>query len=191
MVAQQRSQRRLSAAQTKNLMALLEARFVENSQRHPGVVWAKVRAQLEAQPEKLWSLNEMERTGGQPDLVGSAGHRAEFVFMDCSPESPVGRTSLCYDRAALEGRKKNPPEGCALDLALAMGVELLNEAEYFELQTLGEFDTKTSSWILTPAPLRKLGGALFGDRRFGRVFIYHNGADSYYSVRGFRCLLRI
>jgi hypothetical protein len=159
--------------------------------RHPGLEWADVQARLEANPEKLWSLNEMERTGGEPDVVGQDEETGEVVFYDCAAESPKARRSLCYDREALESRKAHKPKDSALDMAAAMGVELLSEAEYFQLQKLGEFDLKTSSWLKTPADVRELGGAIFGDRRFDRVFIYHNGADSYYSARGFRGALRV
>lgn len=171
------------------LLAALQARFETNPGRHQGLVWAQVQARLEANPEKLWSLAEMERTGGEPDVVGRKA--GEFIFMDCSEQSPAGRTSLCYDRAALEARKEHKPKGSVMDLAAAMGLEVLTEEQYFELQKLGEFDTKRSSWLQTPPAIRALGGALFGDRRFGRVFIYHNGAESYYSGRGFRGVLRV
>jgi hypothetical protein len=159
--------------------------------RHQGLEWAKVRAKLEADAKKLWSLTEMERTGGEPDVVGFDKKTGEFIFYDCSAESPKGRRSLCYDRQALEERKEHKPENSAVDLAGNMGIELLTEEEYRELQKLGEFDTKTSSWVKTPVDIRKLGGAIFCDRRFGRVFVYHNGAESYYSARGFRGSLRI
>jgi hypothetical protein len=171
------------------LLSALKARFEKNMGRHPGLVWAKVQARLEAQSDKLWSLAEMERTGGEPDVVGIKS--GEFVFMDCSAQSPKGRVSLCYDRAALDSRKEHKPKNCVMDVAAAMGIELLSEEEYFALQKLGEFDTKTSSWLKTPAEIRELGGAIYGDRRYGRVFIGHNGADSYYSVRGFRGSLRV
>ena len=159
--------------------------------RHQHLEWGKVQARLEADSEKLWSLNEMERTGGEPDVVGHDRKTGEYIFFDCSPESPKGRTSICYDREALESRKEYKPKNSAMDLAAAMGIELLTEAQYQELQKLGEFDTKHSSWLKTPADIRKLGGAIFGDRRFGRVFVYHNGAQSYYSGRGFRGSLRV
>lgn len=181
----------LSDGEVEILLATLEARFAQSAHRHPGITWTKVAVRLQAKPEKLWSLAEMERTGGEPDVVGHDRKTGEIFFVDCSPQSPVGRQSLCYDREALDGRKKFPPKGCATELAAAMGAELLNEAQYGELQQLGEFDTKTSSWLLTPPEIRNLGGAIFGDRRFGRVFIYHNGADSYYSGRGFRCRLKV
>lgn len=173
------------------LLDVLRVRFEHHRSRHPAITWAKVEARLAARPEKLWSLREMERTGGEPDVIGQDGKTGEYVFMDCSSQSPAGRQSLCYDRAALDGRKKFPPQGCATELAAAVGIELLTEAEYGELQRLGEFDTKSSSWLKTPPEIRKLGGALFGDRRFGRVFTYHNGADSYYSGRGFRGWLKV
>ena len=186
-----KSKKELSAKQREELLGVLQARFEKNPQRHAKLAWAKVQARLEANPEKLWSLGEMERTGGEPDVVGHDAKTGEFVFMDCSPQSPEPRANLCYDRAALDGRKKFPPKGCATELAAAMGVEMIDEAQYHALQQLGEFDTKRSSWLKTPDDVRQLGGALFGDRRFGRVFIYHNGADSYYSGRGFRCWLRV
>jgi hypothetical protein len=181
----------LSPAQREELLGALKARFEKNVNRHKGLEWAKVQAKLEASPEKLWSLHEMEKTGGEPDVVGHDKKTGEYIFMDCSAQSPEGRTSLCYDRAALDSRKEFKPKNSVVDLAAAMGVELLTEEQYCELQTLGEFDTKSSSWVKSPAELRKLGGALFGDRRYGRVFIYHNGAQSYYSGRGFRGALRV
>jgi hypothetical protein len=176
----------LSPKQRGELLGVLQARFEKNMGRHAGVDWAKVKARLEANSEKLWSLGEMERTGGEPDVVGHDRQTGELLWMDCAPQSPEPRANLCYDREALDGRKKFPPKGCATELAAAMGVEMLDEEQYHALQQLGEFDTKRSSWLKTPAEIRKLGGALFGDRRFGRVFIYHNGAESYYSGRGFR-----
>lgn len=179
----------LPAKDRAALLATLQARFEGNPGRHPGLAWAGVRARLEAAPAKLWSLAEMERTGGEPDVTGHDGKTGEFIFTDCSPQSPAGRQSLCYDREALDGRKKFPPKGCVTELAAAMGAELLTEEQYFALQRVGEFDTKTSSWLLTPPGIRKLGGAIYGDRRYHRVFIGHNGADSYYSGRGFRCRL--
>ena len=181
----------LSPAAKKALLSVLESRFAEHARRHPGLAWKQVQERLVAQPEKLWSLSEMERTGGEPDVVSLESAPGEVWFCDCARESPVGRRSLCYDRAALDARKAHKPVDSAQDLARAMGIELLTEAQYLELQTLGPFDTKTSSWLLTPPEMRKLGGALFGDHRFGRVFFYHNGADSYYGVRGFRGLLRV
>ena len=181
----------LSPAQREELLAALKARFEKNTTRHPGLEWAKVKARLEANPEKLWSLGEMERTGGEPDVVGQDNKTGDYVFFDCSAESPDGRTSFCYDREALDSRKEHKPKNNVIDAAAAMGIELLTEEQYRELQTLGEFDTKTSSWVQTPADIRKLGGALFGDRRYGRVFIYHNGAQSYYGGRGFRGSLKV
>ena len=181
----------LSPKQRDELLAALQARFDANQGRHLGLAWAKVQARLEARPDKLWSLAEMERTGGEPDVVAHDKKSGEIVFFDCSEQSPAGRTSLCYDRAALNARKEHKPKSSVMDLAAEMGVEVLTEAQYFELQKLGEFDTKRSSWLLTPPEIRQLGGALFGDRRFGRVFIYHNGAESYYSVRAFRGSLRV
>ena len=181
----------LSPKQRDELLAALQARFDANQARHPGLAWAKVQARLEARPDKLWSLAEMERTGGEPDVVAHDKKSGEFVFFDCSEQSPAGRTSLCYDRAALNARKEHKPKSSVMDLAAELGVEVLTEAQYFELQKLGEFDTKRSSWLQTPPEIRSLGGALFGDRRFGRVFIYHNGAESYYSGRGFRCALTV
>ena len=181
----------LSPKQREELLKSLSARFEKNLGRHPSLAWAKVQARLAARPDKLWSLAEMERTGGEPDVVAHDKKSGEFVFFDCSEQSPAGRTSLCYDRAALNARKEHKPKSSVMDLATEMGVEVLTEAQYFELQKLGEFDTKRSSWLQTPPEIRALGGAIFGDRRFGRVFIYHNGAESYYSGRGFRGLLRV
>jgi hypothetical protein len=181
----------LSAAQREELLGILRARFEKNLNRHAGLDWAKVQARLEADAEKLWSLGEMENTGGEPDVVGHDKKTGEVTFFDCSPQSPAGRTSLCYDREALDARKKFKPKNSAMDLAEAMGVELLTEEQYHELQRLGEFDTKSSTWLKTPAAIRKLGGALFGDRRYDRVFIFHNGADSYYGGRGFRGWLKV
>lgn len=181
----------LTAKQRDELLATLQTRFEKNPTRHAAMDWKKVQSRLLAHPEKLWSLAEMERTGGEPDVVGHDKKSGEVLFMDCSPQSPEPRANLCYDRAALDGRKKFPPKGCATELAAAMGIEILDEAQYHALQQLGEFDTKRSSWLRTPDDVRQLGGALFGDRRFGRVFIYHNGADSYYSGRGFRGALKV
>jgi hypothetical protein len=181
----------LSPKQREELLKTLKARFEKNLNRHKGLDWAKVHAKLEANPEKLWSLNEMERTGGEPDVVGHDKKAGEYVFYDCSEQTPEGRTSLCYDRAALDARKEHKPKNCVMDMAAAMGIELLTEEEYFALQKLGEFDTKSSSWIATPAEIRKLGGALYGDRRYGRVFVGHNGAQSYYAGRGFRGSLKV
>jgi hypothetical protein len=181
----------LSNKQREQLLGVLQARFQKNMNRHQDLEWAKVQAPLEANPEKLRSLHEMESTGGDPDVVGHDKKTGEYIFYDCSAESPKGRRSLCYDREALDSRKENKPKGDALDLAAAMGVELLTEEQYRELQMLGEFDTKTSSWVKTPSAIRKLGGALFCDRRFNTVFVYHNGAESYYAARGFRGSLRV
>jgi hypothetical protein len=186
-----KSNAKLSAQQSEDLLQTLQARFEKNMNRHAKIAWAKVQTKLAASPEKLWSLSELERTGGEPDVTDHDPKTGEFVFTDCSPQSPAARQSLCYDREALDGRKKFPPKGCATELAASMGAELLTEEQYFELQQLGEFDTKTSSWLKTPADIRKLGGAIYGDRRYNRVFIGHNGADSYYSGRGFRCCLRV
>lgn len=181
----------LSLKQREQLLAALKDRFEKNLNRHKGMEWAKVQARLEANAEKLWSLNEMERTGGEPDVVGFDKKTGDFIFFDCSEQTPEGRVSLCYDREALDSRKEHKPKSSVMDMAAAMGVEVLTEEQYFELQKLGEFDTKRSSWIKTPAEIRKLGGALYCDRRYGRVFVGHNGADSYYSGRGFRASLRI
>jgi hypothetical protein len=181
----------LSSMQRQKLLGALKARFERNMNRHGGLDWAKVQARLEGNSEKLWSLSEMERTGGEPDVVGHDKKSGEYIFYDCSAQSPKGRTSLCYDREALDSRKQFKPKNSAMDLAAAIGIELLTEEQYHELQQLGEFDTKSSSWLKTPANVRKLGGAIFGDRRFGRVFIYHNGAESYYGGRGFRGLLKV
>ena len=185
------TKKELSPKQREELLTTLKARFEKNMNRHQGLEWTKVRARLEANAEKLWSLNEMERTGGEPDIVGQDKNTGEYAFYDCSPESPKGRTSLCYDREALDSRKEHKPKSSAMDMAAAMGAELLTEEQYQELQKLGAFDTKSSSWLKTPGDIRKLGGAIFGDRRFGRVFVYHNGAESYYSGRGFRGWLRV
>ncbi len=186
-----RSKKELSSGQREELLKTLKTRFEKNPARHKGLEWAKVQARLEAGAEKLWSLSEMEKTGGEPDVVGQDKKTGEYVFFDCSEQSPKGRVSLCYDREALDSRKEHKPKGCAMDMAEAMGIELLTEEQYQELQKLGEFDTKSSSWLKAPAKMRMLGGALFGDRRFGRVFFYHNGAESYYSGRGFRGSLRV
>ena len=185
------TKKELSPKQREELLTVLKARFEKNMNRHQGLEWTKVRARLEANAEKLWSLNEMERTGGEPDIVGQDKNTGEYAFYDCSPESPKGRTSLCYDREALDSRKEHKPKSSAMDMAAAIGAELLTEEQYQELQRLGNFDTKSSSWLKTPGDIRKLGGAIFGDRRFGRVFVYHNGAESYYSGRGFRGWLRV
>ena len=173
------------------LLETLAQRFAGNPRRHPGLDWEEVEVRLRGKPEALRTLGEMERTGGEPDVIGRDDKSGEFLFCDCSPETPAGRRSLCYDRQALDARKEHKPAGSALEAAEAMGIELLTEAGYRALQEFGEFDTKTSSWIRTPAEVRALGGALFCDRRYGRVFVYHNGADSYYSVRGFRGMLRV
>jgi hypothetical protein len=185
------TKRNLSPAQRDELLGVLEARFEKNMKRHKGLEWSKVQAKLEASTEKLWALNEMERTGGEPDVVGHDKKTGEYVFYDCSAESPKGRRSVCYDREALEARKENKPKDSAINMALAIGIELLTEDQYRELQKLGEFDLKTSSWVQTPSEIRKLGGALFCDRRYDTVFLYHNGADSYYAARGFRGSLRV
>jgi hypothetical protein len=182
---------KFSPDEGERLLDALKARFEKNTVRHKGLKWDDVRAKLEANPEKLWPLNEMERTGGEPDVVGFDKKTGEFIFFDCSAESPKGRRSLCYDRAALDARKENKPSDSVVDMATAMGVELLTEEEYYELQKHGEFDLKTSSWVRTPDDIRKLGGALACDRRFGRVFTGHNGADSYYAARGFRGSIRV
>ncbi|NLJ45689.1 MAG: DUF4256 domain-containing protein [Treponema sp.] len=174
-----------------DLLATLARRFAGNPRRHPGIEWAEVEARLRGNPGALATLVEMERTGGEPDVIGREGGTGKFIFCDCSPESPAGRRSLCYDREARDSRKEHKPAGSAVEAAEAMGAELLTEEEYRALQELGDFDTKTSSWVRTPAEVRDLGGALFCDRRYGRVFVYHNGADSYYSVRGFRGMLRV
>ena len=185
------SKKSLSPEQREQLLKALKARFEKNMDRHQNLAWAQVQTKLEAGAEKLWSLSEMERTGGEPDVVGRDKKTGEYIFYDCSAESPKGRRSICYDREALESRKEHKPANNALDLASAMGIELLTEEEYRELQRLGEFDTKTSSWISTPSSIRKLGGALFCDRRYDAVFVYHNGAESYYAARGFRGSLRV
>ena len=181
----------MSPKQRVELLSALKDRFEKNMSRHQGLEWAKVQAKLEAKGEKLCSLNEMERTGGEPDVVGHDKKTGEYVFYDCSAESPKGRTSVCYDREGLESRKEFKPKNTAVDMAAAMGIEMLTEEEYQELQKLGDFDTKTSSWVKTPAEIRKLGGALYCDRRYGRVFVGHNGAQSYYAGRGFRGSLRV
>ena len=183
------NKKELSPKQREELLAALEARFEKNLNRHKGLDWAKVQAKLEANADKLWSLHEMERTGGEPDVVGVKS--GEVIFFDCSEQSPKGRTSFCYDREALDSRKEHKPKNSVMDMAAAMGIELLTEEQYFELQKLGEFDTKSSSWVKTPADIRKLGGAIYGDRRYGRVFIGHNGAESYYQGRGFRGWLKV
>jgi hypothetical protein len=181
----------LSPEQHEELLRALKARFEKNMNLHKGLEWEKVLAKLEANTEKLWSLNEMERTSGEPDVVGQDKTTGEYIYYDCSAESPKGRRSLCYDREALDSRKKHKPENSAIDLAVAMGIELLTEVQYRELQKFGNFDTKTSSWVRTPTDIRKLGGAIFADFRYGNVFVYHNGAESYYAARGFRGSLRV
>jgi hypothetical protein len=186
-----RNEKQLPPQQRDELLRALKARFEKNMNRHKGLEWAKVQAKLESDIEKLWSLHEMERTGGEPDVVGHDKKTGEYVFYDCSAESPKGRRSLCYDREALESRKEHKPESNAIDIAAAMGIELLTEEQYRELQKLGDFDTKTSSWVKTPSDIRNLGGALFCDRRYDNVFVYHNGAESYYAVRGFRASLTV
>jgi Protein of unknown function (DUF4256) len=185
------NKKELPSKQREDLFKVLKARFEKNANRHKGLEWSKVQARLEAHPEKLWSLQEMERTGGEPDVIGQDKKSSEYIFFDCSAQSPKGRVSFCYDREALDSRKEHKPKNCVVDMATEIGVELLTEEEYFALQKLGEFDTKSSSWLKTPSDIRKLGGAIYGDRRYNRVFIGHNGADSYYSGRGFRGLLRI
>jgi hypothetical protein len=181
----------LSPGERDGLLNDLKARFTKNMSRHKGLEWVKIQARLEANPEKLWSLNEMEITGGEPDVVGFDANTGEYIFYDCSAESPKGRRSICYDLMALESRKEHKPGNNAIGMAADMGIKILTEAEYRELQQLGNFDAKTSSWLETPAEIRKLGGALFGDYRFGTVFTYHNGAESYYAARGFRGSLRV
>jgi hypothetical protein len=185
------AKKKLSYAQCEELLGTLKDRFEKNMSRHKGLDWAKVQAKLEASAEKLWSLHEMERTGGEPDVVGHDKKTGEYIFYECSAESPKERRSLCYDREALDTRKENKPAGSAIDMAADIGVELLTEEQYRELQKLGKFDLKTSSWIKTPSEIRKLGGALFCDRRYDTVFVYHNGAESYYAARGFRGLLKV
>jgi hypothetical protein len=185
------NKKELSPAQREELLRTLKARFEKNRSRHKGLEWDKVQAKLEANPEKLWSLNEMEITGGEPDVVGHDKKTGEYIFYDCAAESPKGRRSVCYDHEALESRKEHKPENSAIEMAADMGIKLLTEEQYRELQQLGNFDTKTSSWIVTPADIRKLGGALFCDRRYDTVFLYHNGAESYYAARGFRGSLRV
>jgi len=181
----------LGPGQREELLATLRARFEENTQRHRGLLWQDVRVRLEGKPEKLWSLSEMEGSGGEPDVVGRDEKTGDYLFVDCSPQSPSGRRSVCYDGPALEARKKHKPSASAVEMATAMGADLLTEDQYRRLQRLGEFDTKTSSWLQTPPNIRGLGGAIFGDRRYGTVFVSHNGAESYYAARGFRCALRV
>jgi uncharacterized protein YpuA (DUF1002 family) len=183
--------KRLTQEQQEELLSVLKARFEKNMNRHQNLSWNQIQAKLEANPDKLWSLSEMERTEGEPDVVDYDKEKDEYIFFDCSKESPKGRRSICYDREALEARKKHKPENSAMDVANAMGIEMLTEEQYRSLQELGNFDLKTSSWVKTPDDIRKLGGALFCDYRFGHVFVYHNGADSYYGARGFRGSLRV
>ncbi len=186
-----KSKKELSGKQQSEILSLLKTRFEKNMQRHKGIAWPDVQAKLEATTEKMWSLNEMEKTGGEPDVVGYDKKTDEYIFYDCSAESPKGRRSVCYDREGLESRKEHKPKNNALDMAAAMGIEILTEEQYRALQKLGNFDTKTSSWIKTPDDIRKLDGALFGDYRYGHVFVYHNGAQSYYAARAFRGSLRV
>ena len=185
------NKKELSPEQRNELLGILKVRFGKNSSRHPGIEWAEIQARLESNPEKLWSLNEMESTGDEPDVVEMDARTGEFIFYDCAPESPKSRRSICYDREALESKKEYKLANNALDMAAAMGIDLLTEEQYRELQKLGNFDTKTSSWVKTPPEIRELGGAIFCDRRYNHVFVYHNGADSYYGVRGFRGSLRV
>lgn len=186
-----RNKKELLPEQREELIKTLKERFEKNMNRHQDLEWAKVQAKLDANPEKLWSLDDMEITGGEPDVVGYDKNTAEYIFYDCSAESPKGRRSLCYDKAAWDSRKEHKPENNAMDAAAAMGIEILDEEQYHELQQFGKFDTKTSSWVKTPADVRSHGGAIFGDYRYGRIFIYHNGAESYYAARGFRGWLRV
>ena len=185
------NKKKLSPKQTEELFSVLKARFEKNINRHKDVEWAKVRAKLEASSEKMWSLNEMERTGGEPDVVGHDKKTGEYIFYDCSEESPKGRRSICYDHEALQARKENKPGNSAIKMAADMDIDILTQEQYQDLQKLGKFDLKTSSWIKTPSPIRKLGGALFCDRRYDTVFVYHNGAESYYAARGFRGSLKV
>lgn len=191
MKSKTNSKKELTAKQQEELLKTLKARFEKHAKRHKGLAWADVEVRLDDNPEKLWSLSEMERTGGEPDVVAFDKKTGQLIFYDCSAETPKERRSICYDREALDSRKEHKPTGNALDMADAMGVEILSEEQYRELQSLGEFDLKTSSWIATPADIRKLGGALFADRRYNHVFVYHNGASSYYAARGFRAALKI
>jgi hypothetical protein len=185
------NKKELSSDISEELISVLKDRFEKNMNRHKGLEWTNLQAKLEVNTEKLWSLNEMEKTGGEPDVVGHDKTTGEYIFYDCSVESPKGRRSLCYDRDALESRKEHKPENNIIDMAVAMGIELLTEEQYRDLQKIGNFDLKTSSWVKTPADIRKLGGAIFCDRRYETVFVYHNGAESYYAARGFRCSLRV
>ena len=191
MAGSAKPKKQITQKEALELLKVLQSRFEKNTTRHKGLDWKKVQAKLESNPAKLWSLSEMERTGGEPDVIGFDKKTGEFIFMDCSAESPAGRRSLCYDRTALDARKENKPKGSALDLASEMGIEIINETQYRELQELGSFDLKTSSWVETPAEIRKLGGAIFCDRRYNTVFVYHNGAESYYAARGFRGFLKV
>ncbi|BFM70838.1 Uncharacterised protein [Acinetobacter baumannii] len=191
MVYSMMTKKQLTSKQIDMLLELLKKRFEKNIHRHKEIDWTNVRAKLIESPDKLWTLQEMENTGGEPDVVAYNKQKDEYLFVDCSAETPKGRRSLCYDREALESRKDHPPKNSAIDLVQEIGAELLTEEQYHQLQQLGEFDLKTSSWLATPEEIRKLGGALFADRRYGRVFIYHNGAQSYYAARGFRCCLRV
>ncbi|MYL45685.1 DUF4256 family protein [Virgibacillus halodenitrificans] len=185
------TKKELSVDQKNELLETLQARFEKHMDRHPKLQWGDIQSKLETSPDKLWSLYEMEQTGGEPDVIGKDTNTGEYLFFDCSPESPKGRRSICYDRAALEARKKHKPENSAIDMATEMGIEMLTEEDYRKLQTLGEFDKKTSSWVQTPAAIREKGGAIFCDYRYGHVFVYHNGADSYYAARGFRGSLKV
>ena len=185
------NKKELSSKQSEELLSILKSRFEKNTSRHKGLEWAKVESKLKANAEKLWSINEMEKTGGEPDVVGFNKKSGEYIFYDCSAESPAGRRSLCYDREALLSRKEHKPKNNAIDLAADLGIELLTEEQYRELQQLGNFDIKSSSWVKTPADIRKLGGAIFCDRRYNTVFVYHNGAESYYAARGFRGSLKV
>lgn len=191
MIKINNNKKKLSSEQQEELLNTLKARFEKNKGRHKGIEWSKVQAKLEANTDKLWSLNEMENTGGEPDVVDYDKKTGEYIFYDCSAESPKGRRSICYDHEALESRKEHKPENSAIEMAADMGIEILTEEQYRELQKLGNFDTKTSSWLKTPSDIRKLGGAIFGDFRYGTVFKYHNGAESYYAARGFRGSLRV
>lgn len=185
------AKKKLSSEQRKELLETLKSRFEKNKNRHKGIEWKAVAEKLDKSPDKLWSLHEMEKTGGEPDVVAYDKKSGEYIFYDCSPESPKGRRSICYDHEALEARKEHKPENSAMQMATDMGIEVLTEEQYRELQKLGKFDTKTSSWMVTPPAIRKLGGAIFGDYRYGTVFVYHNGAESYYAARGFRGSLRV
>lgn len=190
-MANSETRKELPTEQREDLFKVLKSRFEKNMSRHKGIEWAKLHAKLEGNTNKLWSLNEMESTGGEPDVVGFDKNTGEYIFYDCSAESPTGRRSLCYDRDALKSRKENKPKNNAADMAAAIGIEILTEEEYRGLQKLGSFDTKTSSWVRTPAEIRRLGGSIFCDRRYNHVFVYHNGAESYYAARGFRGSLRV